>query len=150
MIRGFEHVKKKHIKEEKGFSPVRATSKSAGYDFFSPITIKVPAHSTVIVWSNIKAYMLESEVLMLYVRSSIGIKKGLMLANGTGIIDSDYYSNENNDGNIGIPLHNYTDEPVIIERGDRIAQGIFVNYGVADYDCPASTERVGGIGSSGR
>jgi dUTP pyrophosphatase len=87
------------------------------------------------------------EVLMLYVRSSIGIKKGLVLANGTGIIDYDYYSNEDNDGNIGICLLNISDKEVTIEAGERIAQGIFLPYLISE-NGNSEEERKGGIGST--
>ena len=89
--------------------------------------------------------MLPDEVLMLYVRSSIGIKKGLVLANGTGIIDSSYYPN-----NIGICLFNTSNIPVKILKGDRIAQGIFMKYLTADNDEVLNKSRKGGFGSSGR
>ena len=100
------------------------------------------------IWSNVKAYMAEDEVLQLYVRSSVGIKKGLMLKNTVGIVDSDYYSNKNNDGNIGLNLYNTTDEAVVIERGERVVQGIFMKYLTVDNDTFLKDERTGGIGST--
>ena len=78
--------------------------------------------------------MLADEVLEVYIRSSLGVKHLLALANGTGIIDSSYYGNPGNDGNIGICLVNWGSEPVVIEKGERIAQGIFKKYLVADDD----------------
>ena len=99
------------------------------------------------LWSNVKAYMQEGEVLMLYVRSSLGTKKGLVLANGTGIIDSDYYENPQNDGNIGMPLKNISDREVTIEPGEKVCQGIFVPYLVADGDF-STEKRIGGFGST--
>lgn len=84
---------------------------------------------------------------MIYIRSSVGIKKGLVLSNGTGVIDADYYSNPDNDGNIGISLLNTMNEDIVIEAGEKIAQGIFVGYLVADDD-QATAERVGGFGST--
>ena len=94
--------------------------------------------------------MQEDEVLMLYVRSSIGIKKGLTLSNGTGIIDSSYYENPSNDGNIGIALYNTTEKIVRIEKGERIIQGVFMKYLTVDNDTVLHQERIGGIGSSNR
>jgi len=70
-----------------------------------------------------------------------------MLKNSTGIIDCDFYQNPSSDGNIGICLLNLTDKPVIIEKGERIAQGIFQTFLVADDD-NVSEERTGGIGST--
>lgn len=149
-IRDFEPVK---LEMRKGTNeyvlPVRGSSGSAGYDLASPISVTIPAHSSVLVWTNIKAYMLQDEVLEVYIRSSVGIKKGLMLKNVTGIIDADYYSNESNDGNIGICLYNTTDEAVVIEKNERICQGIFKKYLTVDNDTFLKDERTGGIGSSG-
>ena len=93
--------------------------------------------------------MLDDEVLEIYPRSSIGFKKGLMLINTVGIIDSDYFSNPDNDGNIGFKFKNLTDKEVVIEAGTRILQGIFKKYLVVDDD-DTDTERVGGIGSTGK
>jgi dUTP pyrophosphatase len=145
-VRGFELVN--NFKDGRsGFLPTRATQHSAGYDFYSPTSVYVPAMQQMLIWSNVKAYMQEWEVLQIYVRSSTGIKKGLMLANGTGIIDKDYYNNIDNEGNIGICLFNRTNKDVKIERGERIAQGIFINYLVAD-NGNSEEIRNGGIGSS--
>jgi dUTP pyrophosphatase len=94
--------------------------------------------------------MQENEVLMLYVRSSIGVKKGVVLSNGTGIIDSSYYSNPSNDGNIGISLFNTSNKEVHIKAGERIAQGVFIQYLVTDDDNVLNNERAGGFGSSGK
>ena len=90
------------------------------------------------------------EVLLLFVRSSIGIKKGLVLSNGTGIIDSSYYNNPSNDGNIVLVLKNTTDKIVEIKQGERVIQVMFVKYLVADDDCVIHENRIGGIGSSNR
>ena len=98
---------------------------------------------------DIKAQMEEDEVLLLFVRSSIGIKKGIVLSNGTGVIDSSYYSNPDNDGNIGVSLLNTTDEEEIIKKGERIMQGMFMKYLITDDD--NTTEiRTGGYGSTGK
>jgi dUTP pyrophosphatase len=148
-IRGFEIVSDKFRKnpDKEITLPTRATSMSAGYDFSSPIDIEIYPHDKVVIWTDVKAYMKNREVLMLYVRSSIGIKKGLTLGNGTGIIDCDYHNNETNDGNIGICLYNNTDGIVSIKEGERISQGIFIEYLVAD-NGNVNKDRTGGIGSS--
>ena len=130
--------------------PKRGDSRSAGYDFYSPCDITLQPGEKILLFSDVKAYMQDDEVLMLYVRSSIGIKKGLVLSNGTGIIDSSFYNNPSNNGNIGIALHNTTDKVVEIERGERVIQGIFMKYLVADEDNVIHQDRVGGIGSSNR
>lgn len=129
--------------------PKRSSKNSAGYDFYlvDDVTI-LPAQKTII-WSDVKAYMPPDEVLLLFIRSSLAIKKGLMLTNNVGVIDSDYYSNEGNDGNIGIAVVNTSGKAVELKAGEKIAQGIFVKYGVADND-DASEKRVGGVGSTGK
>ena len=130
--------------------PTRADIGSAGYDLYSPIDVTIPSKEMVKIATNVKCQMPQDEVLMLFVRSSIGIKRCLMLANGTGIIDSTYYNNPDNEGNIICAMYNYGNEPQTIKAGERIVQGVFVKYGVVDDDKPLSNERVGGIGSSGR
>ena len=148
--RGFEAVVEEMRKGTMDYIlPTRGTSRSAGYDLASPIDVVIEPHSSVLIWTNVKAYMADNEVLQLHVRSSVGIKKGLMLKNVTGIVDSDYYGNESNDGNIGLALYNTGDEAVVIERGERLIQGIFMKYLVADNDTFLKDVRVGGIGSTG-
>ena len=147
--RGFEPIIEEMRKGTMDYIlPVRGSSGSAGYDISSPIDVIIEPHSSVLVWTNIKAYMLQDEVLEVYIRSSVGIKKGLMLKNTVGIIDSDYYSNESNDGNIGLNLRNMTDEAVVIEKGERICQCVFQKYLIADNDVYLSDSRVGGFGST--
>lgn len=150
--RGFEFVDDKFLKDFKDDYeyrlPVRSTKYSSGYDFVAPIDYKISPLSQVVIWTNVKAYMLLDEYLQMHIRSSIGIKRGLVLANITGIIDSDYYSNTDNDGNIAICLYNKTNEVVEIKQGEKIAQGIFAKYLVAD-NCNSDVERMGGIGSTG-
>ena len=91
--------------------------------------------------------MLSDEVLKIYPRSSMGVKKHLILPNTVGIIDSDYYNNSSNEGHIMLFLYNYDNEPHIIHKGDKIAQGIFQKFLVSD-DAPVDS-RDGGIGSTG-
>ena len=148
-LRGFEEVDKKFKKhEDETQKPVRADKGSAGYDFYSKEEYVIGQGKTHVFWTDVKAYMQEGEVLMLYVRSSMGIKKGGRLANGTGIIDASYYSNPDNDGNIGICIQNIGKRPLVIKEGERIAQGVFLPFLVADEDEVLKETRDGGIGSS--
>lgn len=148
-IRGFECVAEEMRKGTMDYIlPTRGTSRSAGYDLASPVTVTIEPHSSKLIWLNIKAYMAEDEVLEVYIRSSMGIKKGLMLKNTVGIVDADYYSNEGNDGNIGLNLRNMTDEAVVIEKGERVCQCVFQKYLIADNDVYLSDSRVGGFGST--
>lgn len=149
-IRGFMEVSIEFRKTEGEITlPTKMSKGSAGYDFYSTESFTLKPGESKLVWSDVKAYMQENEVLELYVRSSIGIKKSLMLRNLTAIIDSDYFSNESNDGNIGIYLFNYGDKEASINKGERIAQGIFKQYLEAD-NGNTDNERNGGIGSTGK
>lgn len=151
-MRKFEVVKDecRKFKGEEIILPKRGTKGSAAYDFYTPCDIVIPANGrTGIISTDVKAKMEDDEVLLLFVRSSIGIKRGIVLSNGTGVIDSSYYSSESNDGNIGVALLNTTNEEVVINKGERIMQGMFVKYLITEDD-KAEGERVGGFGSSGR
>lgn len=128
--------------------PTRADKGSAGYDFYIPKDITLLPAQKTIIFTDVKAYMQEDEVLKIYIRSSLAIKKGLMLSNNVGIIDASYYENEGNDGNIGIPIVNTSGKAVELVKGDRIAQGIFQKYLEADEDITQSDVRTGGFGSS--
>ena len=101
-VRGFEVVK--GWKEKDIHFPIRKTKYSAGYDIEAAEDTVIPSFtlgsSPTLVATGLKAYMQEDEVLYLYNRSSNPKKKGLILANGVGVIDKDYYENEENDGHI--------------------------------------------------
>ena len=90
-------------------------SVSAGYDFHSPTDIVIEPNKSALVWTNVKATFNENEVLLLFVRSKMG-KSHIQLANGTGVIESDYYSNPSNDGNLGFRLINLGSEPYVIKK----------------------------------
>lgn len=163
MTRGFKAVKDEHKQHaqtvtlhgkrvtvhEETELPVRADKRSSGYDFHSPIDLLLHPGEKRLLFTNVKAYMQEDEMLQIFPRSSMGIKKGLMLSNTVGIIDASYYENESNDGNIGLALLNTSGKGLEIKRGERIAQGVFTKFLVADEDTVLSEERKGGFGSSG-
>lgn len=127
--------------------PTRGTSKAMAYDFYANDNYAVAPNAIVKVWTDVKAYMGDTECLIINVRSSMGGK--FMLANTSGWIDSDYYSNDGNDGNIGVFLKNISDEVLTINKGERIAQGAFFNFLVAD-NGNTDAVREGGFGSSGK
>jgi dUTP pyrophosphatase len=146
MIRGFEVVKLDMRKTDgEVILPTRGTSKAMAYDFYANTNYTVKPNEIVKIWTDVKAYMGDNECLILNVRSSMGGK--FMLANSQGWIDSDFYGNETNDGNIGIFLKNISNETLEIKRGDRIAQGAFFNFLVAD-NGNTDKERKGGFGST--
>ena len=125
--------------------PVRATSGSAGYDFISPVNFTLYAGESLIIPTGIRCEIADGWVLSLYPRSSLGFKYGMRLNNTVGIIDSDYY-HADNEGHIMIKIT--TEKTISINAGDRIAQGIFTQYGITEDDKTANT-RTGGIGSTG-
>lgn len=149
MSRFFEIVPQevRYWDEDFPLMPVRSTKKSAGYDFKTPTTFIMEPGDTVFIWTDIRAIMEEDEVLMIYPRSSLGIKHGIKLSNDTAIIDADYAENEKTSGNIGISLKNEGNERIFFNRGDKIAQGIFTKYLISD-NCNSDEERQGGIGST--
>lgn len=159
--------------------PIRATNHAAGYDFEAAEDTIVPSIwkvlfkniaremkpkemkladleenkkylKSTLVPTGIKAYMGEDEYLQLANRSSNPIKHQLILPNGVGIIDADYYNNENNEGHIYFQFIHYGLTDHVIKKGDRIGQGIFMPFLKADTDRVTGKIRSGGFGSSGR
>lgn len=128
--------------------PTRATKNSAGYDFYAPVTFLVKAHEKFKIMTNIKACMESDEALLLLPRSSVGIKKSCMLSNTVGLIDSDYYNNPSNDGNIAIEFYNFSGKDVAFEKGEKIVQGIFIKYLTVTDEEEVKAERTGGVGST--
>lgn len=154
-MRRFEMVSKEEFTkrlDEKYYAnikiPERKTSKSAGYDFSVCKGDIIKSGEVKVFPTGIKAKMDDSDFLAIFVRSSLGIKKGLMLANNVGIIDSDYYNNLDNEGHIMIALANVGTKDVEISDGERIAQGIFLKYEVVDNEKEIKAKRLGGIGST--
>lgn len=147
--RGFEIAKGW---EDKDITlPVRSTKNSAAYDIKAAEDTVIPPFKPGVkpslIPTGLKAYCQDDEWLMLVNRSS-GPKKGLMMANSIGVIDADYYGNEDNDGHFMFQYWNMTDEDIVIKKNDRIGQAIFMKYLTADND-EATGERKGGFGSTG-
>lgn len=148
-MRKFEFVKYNDISETPAKQlPKRATAHSIAYDFYSPIDIIIPPKCSYLIWTNIKAKFKPNEALLLNVRSSMG-SKNIMLVNTQAWIESDYYNNQTNDGNIGVNLYNYGNAEYHISKGDRIAQGMFIKYLITSND-KTKEKRKGGFGSSGK
>lgn len=162
-LRGFERISS--ITEEIKL-PERSTKYSAGYDFFAYQDIVIPPSfitkeeisynlesehrwevKPFLLKTGIKAFMQDDEVLYLYNRSS-NPKKGLILANSVGVVDSDYYNNHTNEGEIGFLFYNIFPYRIIIKKGDKIGQGVFQKFLLADGDMTEKT-REGGFGSTG-
>ena len=127
--------------------PNRATKHSAGYDFYSPIDLVIEPKAMQMIWTNVKAQFETDEVLILSVTSGMG-KRQIMLANTIGIIDSDYYGNPSNDGNLGFRLYNFGTEPYVISAGDKIGEGVFLKYLTVDGEEEITSTKQGGFGST--
>ena len=149
--RGFEIAKGF---EDKGIVlPERKTKYSAGYDIAAAedtmIPVFKPGQKPVLVKTGLKAYRQPDEFFMLFNRSSNPVKKGLVMANSVGIIDADYYENEDNDGHFMFSFYNFSDHEIEIKKGDIIGQAIFSKYLMTDDD-HAEGVRKGGFGSTNK
>jgi dUTP pyrophosphatase len=152
-VRGFEVVEDwaRMCPEADIKLPTRSTQDSAAYDIYSTQEVTIRPGEKIAIPTDIKVYMKKDEVFHLYPRSNQGIKFDIMLANTTGVIDSDYYGNPDNDGNFTIVLRNLGATTYVIKNGDRIAQGEFARYLKADHDYNKKLKkRTGGVGSTGR
>lgn len=132
--------------------PKRATANSAGYDFYTKAPVTLVPNKVVYVHTDVKVELEPDEVLLIVPRSSLAMKHGILLANQVAVIDADFFSNPNNDGNITIALRYMNQEEkkqknMPLRAGTRVAQGIVVKYQTEGEDVDA--ERLGGIGSTG-
>lgn len=149
--RGFEIIKGW---ENKNINlPIRKTAYSAGYDVEAAEDTIIPpfklGNKPTLVKTGIKAYCQEDEWIMVANRSSNPGKKHLILANGIGIVDADYYENEDNDGHIMFAYFNMSDKEIIIKKGEVIGQLVFMKYLPVDND-NAKGARKGGFGSTSK
>lgn len=175
-MRKFEIVKEYKDKDIK--LPKRATKLSAGYDLAAAKRIILPAFDgelpaiycsnfspplnlkdcfnfnkdtekrAVKVPTGIKIYCNSDEYISFAMRSSVAGKGNIIMTNAPATIDADYVDNEDNEGHCLIQLKNLNPFPVIIEKGDKIAQAIFLKYLTVDDEEEVGTLRAGGIGST--
>lgn len=146
--RGFEIAKGW---EDKGIEiPVRKTAHSAGYDIAAAEDIVIPKFvpgiKPTLIPTGLKAFCGEDECVLLLNRSS-GPKKGFLMANSVGLLDSDYYGNPENDGHFYFAYFNCSDHDIEVKKGDIIGQVVFTSFLKCDND-NASGKRVGGFGST--
>ncbi len=148
--RGFEIAKGWEDKDI--HMPVRKTARSAGYDVEAAEDTVIPPFQSgckpTLIHTGLKAYCMDDEWYMLANRSSNPGKKHLVLANGIGIIDADYYGNPDNDGEFMFAFFNMSDEDVLIKKGDTIGQVVFQKFLYADNDLTTGEIRKGGFGST--
>jgi len=158
-MRKFERISfeqfKKDIKDDRELYnsiklPKRSSKYSAGYDIRSMEEGILKAHTSKVFKTGLKVTMNEDEALFLFDRSSFGYKYDVCLSNSVGIIDSDYYNNESNEGHFSIKLINLGEDDIEIKIGDRIAQGVFIKYLCVDDEENINNKRKGGIGSTGK
>ncbi len=131
--------------------PQRATQGSAGYDIFSPCSFTLEVGETIKLPTGIRVKIENTnKFLMIVPRSSLGFKYRMQLDNTCGVVDRDYAYSDN-EGLIYIKLTNDGKEGKVIEinKGDAIAQGIFIDYGLTKDD-NVKTVRNGGFGSTNR
>jgi len=128
--------------------PKRATTGSAGYDFFCPEDVSLSPGMSVTIATGVRVWMEEDWVLKLYPRSGLGFKYRMQLNNTVGIIDSDYYYSDN-EGHLIAKVMNDSRENKVLElkQGCGFMQGIFVEYGIT-VDDEVSAVRNGGLGST--
>ena len=147
-LRGFEIAKGWEDKDI--HIPKRSTKHAAGYDVEAAEDIIIPMWKPgikpTLIPTGLKAYCAEDEWFMLANRSS-GPKKGFLMANSIGIIDSDYYGNESNDGHFYFAYFNCSDHDIEVKKGDIIGQVVFMKYLITDDDNADGT-RKGGFGST--
>jgi len=131
-----------------GIMPKRSHSGSSCYDFFAPNDFEIKPGENKIVKTGIRVKMQEDEVFKLYVRSRIGINHGIGLSNGTGVIDSNYYDNHDNLGEILVPIRNSSKQTFICKKNDRLAQGMFQKYLLVDGDSISKNKFVKTLGAT--
>lgn len=127
--------------------PKRGTKGSAGYDFCVLSDYNIKPGEIVKIPTGIKACMNIDEVLLIIIRSSMGFKYNIRLCNQVGVIDSDYYNCEENEGHIWIAIQNEGNKVVTLNKFDRFAQGVFMKYLLVDKD-DVDCYRKGSIGST--
>lgn len=129
--------------------PRRATSGSAGYDFFAPFDIDVPVDGPgSLIPTGIHCKLDPGYVLMLYPRSGLGFKYRMRLSNTIGVIDEDFIGSDS-EGHIMAKITNEGERPLHIEQGKAFIQGVISPYFLAEEETVTAT-RNGGMGSTDR
>ena len=127
----FEKVKRI---EENIKLPERSTLNSAGYDFFALENIIFLPETVTRVFTGVKCELMPNQVLILANRSSNPSKRGLILLNGIGVVDADYYGNPDNDGEIAFEFYNMFEYTVEVKKGEKLGQGIIMRFDKTEDD----------------
>lgn len=132
--------------------PERSTAGSAGYDFFAIKDVEIEPfsenHKPIMIATGVKIKLPPSIYLMLANRSSNPGKLDLVMPGSIGVIDSDYYNNPDNEGEVFFSFYNVGDQTRVIKKGERLGQGIIMPFIKAAND-NAVGSRNGGFGSTG-
>lgn len=128
--------------------PRRQTKDAAGYDLAAGETVRLAPGELRLLRTGVRVRLLPGEYLALFARSSLALRRKLLLANGVGVIDRDYYGNPDNGGEILIPLWNLGAAEAVIARGERIAQGVISPFLLVEDDHAQMRPREGGFGST--
>ena len=159
MARGFEKISfeqfKKDVSDDKKLYeeyglPKRSTKNSAGYDFFSLFDFVLKPGEIKKIPTGVKVKMNTDEMMMLFVRSSMGFKYNVRMCNQVGIFESDYYNNETNEGHAWLKIQNEGDKDYFVKKGDAICQGIFTKFLTVDDEEEIKKIRKGGLGSTNK
>ena len=151
-MRDFEKISfeqfKKDIKDDRKLYesyllPSRSSSKTAGYDFHLIEDVTIKPSEIKKIPTGIKSYYESDEVLLIIIRSGMGFKYNLRMCNQVGVIDADYYNNQENEGHMWIKIQNEGDMEITIKKDDSIAQGIFLKYLTTDSDNNKNIKRIG-------
>lgn len=127
--------------------PARETAGAAGFDLAASADITIAPRSIALVPTGLIIRVPDGYFLAIFARSSTPLKRGLIVANGVGVIDSDY-SGPNDE--IKVQVYNLTDAPVDVKKGDRLAQGIFLQYAPPEWEEGEPSDKTrGGFGSTG-
>ena len=158
-MRKFEKISfeqfKKDIKDDKSLYkeyslPKRGTKCAAGYDFYALYDYTLKPGEIMKVPTGIKVCMEEDDVLFLIDRSSMGFKYNVRMCNQVGVIDADYYNNNDNEGHMWIRIQNEGDKDYVVKKGDSMIQGIFMKYLKTDDDIESDRVRDGAFGSTNK
>ncbi len=140
------NVKIKRIDTELAL-PMYATPGSVGFDLLCRETTEVASHELALIPANIIVQTPPGYMLLLTMRSSTARRKGLLIPNGVGIIDQDYCGEGDE---IMLSVYNFRSKPTLVERGERIAQGIFVPISQVSWtEVGELNPGRGGFGSTG-
>ena len=128
--------------------PAPASAGAAGFDLASAVDVEIPPRQIRLVGTGLVIAVPEGHFLGIFARSSTPLKRGLVVANGVGVVDADYCGPADE---VKVQLLNVTDQPVSVRRGDRLAQGIVLPAPRIEWkevaEMPAPTR--GGFGSTG-